>query len=101
MSMTRILRSSLIAVFAASLGACVADGQIGGGNDEQPGVTHSDGAHKMPLRKVNDGEAFAAGSAHLTYYGGPVIPNVKIVSVFWNSSVQFQSQLNGFYSAVT
>jgi hypothetical protein len=39
--------------------------------------------------------------AHLTYYGGPVLKNVNIVPVYWNSKVLFQSNLNAFYAGVT
>jgi hypothetical protein len=38
----------------------------------------------------------------LTYHGGPVISNIKVVDVFWGSgATSFQSQLEGFYSAIT
>jgi hypothetical protein len=38
-----------------------------------------------------------AGSAKtLTYYGGPVLQNVSVHPVFWNSTVANQSQLNAF-----
>jgi hypothetical protein len=59
----------------------------------------------MPMtRPTSSGtvEAFAApAGAHLTYFGGPIIGSVKVVTVFWNSSVNFQSNLNSFYGAVT
>ena len=43
----------------------------------------------------------AAAGAHLTYYGGPVISNVRVHDVFWGAGVQFQSQLDAFFTAIT
>src|SRR5947199_279094 len=41
--------------------------------------------------------------AHLSYYGGPVISNVKVVVVLWgpNVSATTTSGIVGFYQAVT
>ena len=41
--------------------------------------------------------------AHLSYYGGPVMSNVNVVTVFWTSSVDagVQSTMPAFYSAIT
>jgi hypothetical protein len=48
-------------------------------------------------------EATPAAST-LTYRGGPVLSNVKVITVFWGNNVQFSgtgtSTLNAFYSAV-
>jgi hypothetical protein len=33
-------------------------------------------------------------------YGGPVIPNVEVVDVFWNSSLDHQGELASFFSGV-
>jgi pre-peptidase len=43
----------------------------------------------------------AATSAHLTYYGGPVIQNVRVTQIDWNSSVPNQTDYANFYTAVT
>jgi len=43
----------------------------------------------------------APAGAHLTYFGGPVLTNVSVHPVFWNSNTQFQANINAFYSAVT
>jgi hypothetical protein len=43
----------------------------------------------------------AATSAHLTYYGGPVIQNVHVVQFDWNSAVPNQTDYGNFYAAVT
>lgn len=40
-------------------------------------------------------------TSKLTYYGGPVIQNVNVIPVYWNSKVALQSNLNAFYSAVS
>ncbi|HEY2515970.1 MAG TPA: hypothetical protein VGI39_34100 [Polyangiaceae bacterium] len=40
-------------------------------------------------------------TSKLTYYGGPVIQNVQVIPVYWNSKVALQSSLNAFYSAVS
>jgi hypothetical protein len=36
-----------------------------------------------------------------THKKKPVIPNVEVWVVFWNSSVQYQSELPGFYTSIT
>lgn len=61
-----------------------------------------DGAHIMPVHPPGEeGALTVPPNAHLNYYGGPVISNVRVVTVFWGSRVNFQSQLNSFYGAVT
>jgi hypothetical protein len=62
--------------------------------------------HMLPLRDpaLVPGQALitaAAATKKLTYYGGPVIQNVHVVPVYWNSKVQFQANLNAFYAAVS
>ena len=37
----------------------------------------------------------------LKYYGGPMLDNVKIQLVYWNSAVAYQDQLPGFFSSIT
>ncbi len=49
-----------------------------------------------------DGAQRAAGTApHLTYFGGPVLQNVKVVTLFWRNTVNNQTQLSSFYSTIT
>ncbi|KAJ3308462.1 hypothetical protein HDV04_001219 [Boothiomyces sp. JEL0838] len=45
----------------------------------------------------------APAGAKLNYYGGPVISNVKVFTIFWGgqSNVQYASQINQFYTGVT
>ncbi|KAI9333469.1 hypothetical protein BDR26DRAFT_1010188 [Obelidium mucronatum] len=44
--------------------------------------------------------ALAPASAHLTYYGGPVIANVEVHPI-WYGNANYQSNLNAFYAGVT
>ena len=46
-------------------------------------------------------QAAAARSAHLTYYGGPVLANAKAVAVLWGAQVDatVQQRIGGFYKA--
>jgi hypothetical protein len=39
--------------------------------------------------------------AHVEYYGGPVISNVEVHTIFWNGKVEFQRDLDSFYGAVS
>jgi len=44
----------------------------------------------------------AQASGHmLKYYGGPVLKNINVIPIYWNSSTNFQSNLNAFYSDFT
>jgi len=42
-------------------------------------------------------------AAKVEYFGGPVIPNVKVIAVFWGSKVdaETQAKIGAFYSSVT
>jgi hypothetical protein len=61
----------------------------------------------MPLH-ISEAAAESSGpvqdavtAAHLTYYGGPVISNVNVIPVYWNSSVTNQAALNSYYANIT
>jgi hypothetical protein len=45
--------------------------------------------------------SMSCASSLLTYHGGPIIQNPNIHPVFWSQSVNYQSQLNSFYSAIS
>lgn len=45
--------------------------------------------------------AATSTSARLTYYGGPVTANVKVITIWWAPGVAFASKLEKFYAAVT
>jgi hypothetical protein len=69
-----------------------------------PDFTPNGRVHLMPFHDPNEpAPVHEAVTAHLTYYGGKVIPNVKVVAVFWGSSVNstVTSGIGGYYTAVT
>src|SRR5579859_1291700 len=101
------LRGSLFAVvcsFAAASAALMACNQELPSKPplppQQAGGPHLMYMHQEPGVNV---EAAAAANAHLNYYGGKVIPNVKVVVVFWGSGVnsEVQQKVAGYYSSVT
>ena len=57
--------------------------------------------HILPVKSADDGKVKTTSFAKLTYRGGPVIPNVKVVTVFWGASVPNQPDINAFFTAVT
>lgn len=57
----------------------------------------------VPSQKLAPtGPAKPAPAAHLNYYGGRVIANVKVIAVFWGSGVDpsVKSAMPGFYGAL-
>jgi hypothetical protein len=84
-------------LFAA---ACVADSDDTIDQTEQSAPDTR--VHMLPLHdasKVSDAIQPAI-TAHLNYYGGPVLKNVNVYPVFWNSSTKLQPNINAFYPAV-
>ncbi|KAJ3280595.1 hypothetical protein HDU79_011526 [Rhizoclosmatium sp. JEL0117] len=63
-------------------------------------LPHSVSWHLKDGIKKHEALNLAAASAHLTYYGGPVIPNVEVHPIFYGNA-NYQSQTNAFYAAVT
>ena len=71
----------------------------------------TDSANKQPARPIHivpmvnsKGKPIRPpAGAHLDYYGGPVMSNVNVVTVFWTSAVDagVQSTMPAFYSAIT
>ncbi|KAJ3016670.1 UNVERIFIED_CONTAM: hypothetical protein HDU68_012093 [Siphonaria sp. JEL0065] len=49
---------------------------------------------------VRGNAAVAPATAHLTNYGGPVIPNVQVQPIFYGAA-NYQAQTNAFYAGVT
>ncbi|HEX4048600.1 MAG TPA: hypothetical protein VH309_12225 [Elusimicrobiota bacterium] len=43
----------------------------------------------------------ASATPQLQYYGGPLLPNIKVQIVYWNKDVANQDKLPGFFSAIT
>jgi len=101
-----MLRSvrTIVAVAALFAAAC-------GGGAKAPSEAHAPSKEpvvqtRAKVLKKRDAalRTFAAPSgAHLNYYGGNVISNVKVNVVFWTAAVDGTTQANigGFYSAVT
>jgi hypothetical protein len=56
---------------------------------------------KQAREAVKSGAIKPFATGNLTYRGGPVLQNVRVITVFWGSGVQFTSQLNSFYGTVT
>jgi hypothetical protein len=84
---------------AAILSACVAEPDD---TDEVDPSADGTVVHLMPLDSVDKGIVDAApAGAHLTNFGGPVLPNVVVRPVFWNANTQFQANINAFYKGVT
>src|ERR1051325_7552890 len=55
----------------------------------------------MPMQTPDKVSDAAPAGAHLTFFGGPTLTHVSVHPVFWNSSTQFQTNINAFYKAVT
>src|SRR5262249_26585150 len=70
--------------------------------NEASDITLGHRAHILPVRNQSRQRAAAPSSSlQLKYYGGPVISNVKVWTIFWNAKTQYQQQLNDFYSGIT
>ncbi len=96
------LRGVVVASSLVLLAGCGGQPQdVSDGVDDAPVVASSGRVHLMPMR---DGSGLrvesAPAGAQLQYFGGPVLSNVHVIPVYWNSKVQFQSNLNAFYAAI-
>jgi hypothetical protein len=116
-SMTRatILSASALSLSTLLVGACAPEVSDGGVDSDDSVAAASDELrtdgtshiHMMPLMTPSSGDSeslittSAPAGALLQYFGGPVIQNVKVFAIYWNSSVPSQSTLNSFYSTVT
>ncbi|ORY36518.1 hypothetical protein BCR33DRAFT_790291 [Rhizoclosmatium globosum] len=63
-------------------------------------LPHSVSWHLKDGVKKHEALNLAASSAHLTYYGGPVISNVEVHPIYYGAA-QYQSQTDAFYAGVT
>jgi hypothetical protein len=54
-------------------------------------------AQTTPTRETGSTES-ALDGPHLTYYGGPIVKNARVVAVFWNAKVVSMDKLPAFYS---
>ena len=98
--MKKLLGVTLVLGLVAACSSATPDDPSAEANDAVIAAEPRSHAHIMPLRAASQIPTEAASSAHLNYYGGPVLPNVKVVNVFWNSNVRLQNEVNAFYPAV-
>jgi hypothetical protein len=95
---------SLAAATAMALAGCA--GQHGSDANQEADVVYSSRVHKNPVRDSSSPTPNVA-SAHLTYYGGPVLSNVKVVQVLYGSGTYATGIASGtpsmasFYTGVT
>jgi hypothetical protein len=104
---THLLSTLSVAVLSLApvfTGGCVAT--TGSPEEIAPGATTPAGhVHLMltdqerELKGLNF-QPERVSARTLRYYGGPVVQNVAVHPVYWNSSVQNQSSLSAFYSAL-
>jgi hypothetical protein len=111
------LASASILFSSVLLGGCVADLGTGGESaaDQAPADTDPAGlpalagassVHLMPLQlpeSASPRRTATAAAPRLHYYGGPVISNVAVYTVFWGgvAQVNYAYSINGFYAGVT
>ena len=93
--MAKALRCfSIVFVLAAACGGPDLSGE------DSADIEYGSYVHKLPLGAPTP----QASSPHLTYYGGKVIPSVKVVQVLYGSGTYASSistQLGQFYAGVT
>lgn len=95
MALSRLLLLSVsLPLFAA---ACATDDDVTDDAVIEPGSSF----HLMPLTTgATTQNAITPRIAGLTFFGGPVLKNVAVHPVFWNSATKLQSNINSFYPAV-
>lgn len=79
---------SVAALLAASCAAQVPDGLA-----DQSNLVYGTRVHKMPIRR-NAAPSPGPSGAHLTYYGGHVIPNVKVYEVLYGAGT-YSTDISG------
>src|SRR5690349_21243417 len=95
MALSRLLLlTATLPLFAA---ACATDDDITDDAVIEPGSSF----HMLPLTTgAKTQNAITPRIAGLTFFGGPVLKNVAVHPVFWNSATKLQSNINSFYPAV-
>jgi hypothetical protein len=94
------MTASRLSILSLSLAvsACVADADTA---DELTPIENTTVIHMLPLQDSTQVIVDSApAGAHLTDFGGPVLTNVHVSPIFWNSGTQFQANLNPFYNDV-
>jgi MYXO-CTERM domain-containing protein len=97
-------RTALVAAFLALCAGC-------GGPPEEtpagapPAFVPGTGAHILPTVDAirARGPEFAPPGSHLDYFGGRVLPSVKVQAVYWGSGVSptVTGGIGGFFTSVT
>ena len=106
--MRRVAGSLFLTASLFVLAGCEADQPLpaAAAKDAQVAIVQGSQVHLLPKLdpgRTSSAATNAASGIKLSYYGGHVISNVKVIAVFWGSNVdtQVQSQIGSFYSAVT
>lgn len=100
--MLRPFRKQLVVQFGVLALAAACGGQPG--DETLDNAVQQPGSRIHVMKKVDPNavqQESAPAGATLTNYGGPVLKNVNVIPVYWNSNVAYQSNLNAFYAAVT
>jgi hypothetical protein len=95
-------RKSLVAGVGVVSLAAACGGQVG--DEAQADAVQQPGSRFHVMKKMEPGTVVAESApagAHLNYYGGPVLKNVKVYPVYWNTNVAYRTNLDGFYTGVT
>jgi hypothetical protein len=105
-----VVRRSLCAgaVLTAIAACSVAAPEASTSNPAQPNASEATPAPStnlraklMPIHTMSAAPKITATNAKLIYWGGPVMPTVKIHAIFWNSQVKFQTEMAAFYQGIT
>jgi hypothetical protein len=67
-----------------------------GVGNQDPGYTGFHGHILPPVNKTPPKNAAPAATSGLQYYGGKIIPNAKIVNVYWGNAGSYQAKLDQF-----
>jgi hypothetical protein len=97
MTNSRLIQTLLLSTTLLG-SACVADSDA---TDDSAQSAEGTLVHMMPLHNADKVSNSAPAGAHLTFFGGPVLKNINVRPVFWNSATQFQANTNAFYKGVT
>jgi len=97
MTNSRLLQALLLSTTLLG-SACVADSDA---TDEVDASAEGTRVHMLPLHSADAKVSSATPAiAGLTYFGGPLLKNVEVHPVFWNSATALQANINAFYPAV-
>jgi hypothetical protein len=93
----------LFALCITLLIACSSAGTAAAQKTGSPAVQPARPLHIVPMVTAKGKAIQPPLGTHLNYYGGPVISNVNVVTVFWTNKVDsgVQTTLPEFYSAIT